>query len=739
MSIETTKASELHPANTASSTRPPSARDPIHDLVDRLQRAQDLVARVDSALGASIQAVAAQVDLPGRVDDPMFRTRVAYALQDVEKLVGPLGAARMPDGLRQEMTALAATSPGLRNERMQALLQGTATIDDRALVRLIRRTAALVARAADQTSADLQGRIEGLENQARPGTRAEPVAMAPAAPAPPIAPTPSVAATTTPREAQASAAGPVAQPESVVEPPAAPQPTAEQPHSIRGLGATFAIMAALRKPEPATPAPWDQQLTPLKGRVACYIARTQANEEEASVRAAEQSGQAALQALQAFAHGPGAGIMGKIQAAGAADLDSVAGVVSGMREGGRYAGLRRMFNADLLWERALAGALDRASAAVSQYGADRARVHAIAEARGDTAAIAARFAKLDVEVGTARVRDAGPQERHKPDGGAGREGGRARQQGHRGGQGGVPAHHGAMKEQVVCATPGEDRGAINQEPSMRPVQSRRRPAAAAALAVLWVATPASADPTPQTMNGVPLLPIPAFEEVGMPAFTMPTGTPSIPPQLPEPSGTNTNNPADGSDSAAMASMMSRSWGEAAAQNAEAVGVTAVSVAAACTLESNCTANPGGTGTISGAFQMTDSSFTASLNAALARDPNLAATIVPGLAGKLDPATQSIAAAEYLRQGAEYLQAHDVPNPSVLDVRGFYNFGPGNAAAIAGAADSDVMSYQVEGLTAAQFRANGITPGVTTVGEWRASVTSRIGASAANSPVILTRS
>ena len=137
--------------------------------------------------------------------------------------------------------------------------------------------------------------------------------------------------------------------------------------------------------------------------------------------------------------------------------------------------------------------------------------------------------------------------------------------------------------------------------------------------------------------------------------------------------------------------------------------------------------------------MTDSSFTASLNAALARDPNLAATIVPGLAGKLDPATQSIAAAEYLRQGAEYLQAHDVPNPSVLDVRGFYNFGPGNAAAIAGAADSDVMSYQVAGLTAAQFQANGITPGVTTVGEWRASVTSRIGASAANSPVILTRS
>lgn len=49
----------------------------------------------------------------------------------------------------------------------------------------------------------------------------------------------------------------------------------------------------------------------------------------------------------------------------------------------------------------LAGTLDRASAAVSQYGADRTRADGIAEARGDVTAIAARFAKLDAEVGKA--------------------------------------------------------------------------------------------------------------------------------------------------------------------------------------------------------------------------------------------------------------------------------------------------------------------------------------------------
>lgn len=404
MSNESTEASELHPAHAASPARPPSARDPIHDLVNKLQRSQGMVARVDPALGASIRAAAAQVDMPGRVDDPTFRTKVAYALQDIEKLAGPSAAIRMPDGLRTEMTALAATSPGLQNDRMQALLQGTATMDDRHLVRAIRRDAALVARAVDQTSADLQSRVEGLENQTRSGTRAEPVAVAPAAPAPPMAPTPPnvAVAAAAPRKGQApAAAAPAAQPEMAAEHQVALQPTAEQLQSVKGLGATFAIMAALRKPEPATPAPWDQQLTPLKDRIARYTERAQANEEEASLRAAERSGQAAIQALQAFAHGPGTGIMDKIQAAGKADPDGLAGVVSGMREGGPYAGLRHTFNADLVREKGLASALNRASVAVGQYGADRTRVDSVAEAQGSTTAIAAHFAKLDAEVGKA--------------------------------------------------------------------------------------------------------------------------------------------------------------------------------------------------------------------------------------------------------------------------------------------------------------------------------------------------
>ena len=256
------------------------------------------------------------------------------------------------------------------------------------------------------------------------------------------------------------------------------------------------------------------------------------------------------------------------------------------------------------------------------------------------------------------------------------------------------------------------------------------------------AGPVLADVRPQVMDGVPLLPIPTYEEVGLPPFTMPTGTPSAGTDTP-PGDTGTSagdgTATDGADSAAMAAMMSRSWGEVAAANAETVGVTRVSVASTCTIEAGGCQTLTRAGSISGTFQMRDDTYTAMINSALARNPGLAGKIDTGLAGKLDPANQSIAAAEYLRQGAEYLQAHQISSPTVLDVRGYYNFGPGNAVSIAQADDSALMSSQVSGLTAAQFKANGIDPAATTVGQWRASVVAKIGGSAANAPVLLTRS
>lgn len=152
------------------------------------------------------------------------------------------------------------------------------------------------------------------------------------------------------------------------------------------------------------------------------------------------------------------------------------------------------------------------------------------------------------------------------------------------------------------------------------------------------------------------------------------------------------------------------------------------------MESGCQ-NVSGTGSVAGAFQMTASTFTAMINAAVAQNSALASQIVPGLAGQMDPATESIAASEYLLQAAQQLQAAGISNPTVLDARPFYNFGPANAVAVAQANDNQLMSALLPNLTPAQLRANGITAGQTTVGQWRATVSSTMG-SAANQSVLI---
>ena len=270
------------------------------------------------------------------------------------------------------------------------------------------------------------------------------------------------------------------------------------------------------------------------------------------------------------------------------------------------------------------------------------------------------------------------------------------------------------------------------------------PGLTALLLPIVMASTGRAEPSPETFDGVPPLPIPTYEEVGLAPFTMPSGTAPLGNDAPltgtPPSSNAGGSVGDGSDSPSMVAMMSRSWGEAAAQNAQSLGVNPVAVAATCQIEAGgCQTNPvSSSTTITGTFQMRDDTYTAMMNSALARNPSLAMNVTPGLAGKLDPATQSVAAAEYLRQGAEFLRSNNVLNPSVLDVRGYYNFGPGPAAAVTRAPDSALMSDTVS-LTPTQYRSNGIDPATTTVGQWRTSVVQKIGFSAAQSQVLVNRS
>src|ERR1700710_717294 len=118
-------------------------RDPIHDLITRLDRDASTVTTKDPDLSRTIHRLAdAAGARPDRVENATFRTRVAYALQDLEKLGGPITA--VPQGLRDEMGRLALTAPGLQDERLQTLMRSTPALDDARLVRDIRDLATKV-------------------------------------------------------------------------------------------------------------------------------------------------------------------------------------------------------------------------------------------------------------------------------------------------------------------------------------------------------------------------------------------------------------------------------------------------------------------------------------------------------------------------------------------------------------------------------------------------------------------
>ena len=109
-------------------------------------------------------------------------------------------------------------------------------------------------------------------------------------------------------------------------------------------------------------------------------------------------------------------------------------------------------------------------------------------------------------------------------------------------------------------------------------------------------------------------------------------------------------PAGTGNGTVLDTMTAQPWGQQAADNAAALGVAPAALAATCVLESNCTANPGGTGTISGAFQMSNGTFGQTVGEVQASNPDLASQIT----SKNDPASQSIAAAQYLKDGAQAL-------------------------------------------------------------------------------------
>jgi len=136
-------------------------------------------------------------------------------------------------------------------------------------------------------------------------------------------------------------------------------------------------------------------------RVTRFEQNLREGKDERAFVGAEQSGRAAVEAMQAFANGPGASVMSRIRDAAKSDPSGMAGVMSEMRAGGVYADLRAQFDGAMVKEREFAAAYDKASAAAGQYGKDRSVVDAIMAQRPDVDALTSRFQKLDAQIGEA--------------------------------------------------------------------------------------------------------------------------------------------------------------------------------------------------------------------------------------------------------------------------------------------------------------------------------------------------
>ena len=245
-------------------------------------------------------------------------------------------------------------------------------------------------------------------------------------------------------------------------------------------------------------------------------------------------------------------------------------------------------------------------------------------------------------------------------------------------------------------------------------------------------------------GGPPVQVIPYVTEPGVPAFTVTPGT------------TNPFTGADGSGSDgsgggttggsgtgsnvgstdALSTMISQSWGAAAVANAQSLGVNPAALAAMCAAETGCQniANTAGS-SANGPFQMITSTYNAMIAAAVAANPALAGSIVSGAAGQTDPATEAAAAAEYMSQLATTLQNSGISDPTVLDVRAGYAFGGSYMAQVDAAPDSEPLGQILTGWNSQTYAQNGLTPS-TTVGQWRATQTARLGAGSASQSVFV---
>jgi hypothetical protein len=369
---------------------------PIREALDALERASKSLQEKDPALADKALDLMAQGADPVRFNQRAFQHEIAYAVQDTEKALGH--QLNLAPNARSAVDRLAGSAPNLENDQMAALLRRTVEMGDPNVVHEIRRTGAEIGRQVEQNTETIRSQIDALEHKARTAPPASELR-------PPPGEQPSAATTTEtpPLSRQKQGDGP-------------PQPE-QQDQRQQQLGASRygtadpsvyaktivdGVISGIRGAfAPSGAAPWDTAPQPFGERLTVFQAKMRDAGNELGLRDAEKAGRAALDAMEGFRTGEGATVMNRIQSAARADPEGISGVLSQMREGGRYQELRQQFNSALKDETGFARAYDQAAEALAKYGEARTGVEQIIARRPDAANLAAKFQQLDAEIGEA--------------------------------------------------------------------------------------------------------------------------------------------------------------------------------------------------------------------------------------------------------------------------------------------------------------------------------------------------
>ena len=385
----------LGPSQNTASPDPAAVRAPIREAVDALDNAVKAVHEKDPALAEKARDLVAQAADPVRFNQRDFRHEIAYAVQDSEKALGH--QLNLSPPARNEVDRLAGSAPGLENEQMAALLRKTVEIGDPKVVQDIRRAGTEIGRQADQNTEIIRSQVDVLEHKAR---NSDPAPKIDPPPAERTAPGATAEAQANGRQKQADNTSRVEDQEQRPQQATSRYGTAEP--AVYAKSIVDGVISGLRgAAAPAGAAPWDAAPQPLGDRLSTFQNRMREGRDDIELRGAEKAGRAALEAMEGFRTGEGATVMNRIHSAARSDPEGMSGVLSEMREGGRYQELRQQFNNALKDESGFARAYDQAAEALAKYGEARTGVEQIIARRPDAANLTAKFQQLDAEIGEA--------------------------------------------------------------------------------------------------------------------------------------------------------------------------------------------------------------------------------------------------------------------------------------------------------------------------------------------------